>query len=231
MRQNTVILFLKMFNRRSAFRRVRSRTRSRVPLKTEVMRLKKQMSVRPRPELKVLQGTLTFSDVNDAAGSIAHLSAIPQGSELDDRVGDRINVSKINMMFTVTGGSTNTATLLYSFFLVKDLESSGVVPVISGTVQSIFSSFNPTAAFTLGATKERFKILARCDFGGAVLLNGNSIDLQKRFVKTKSLTTYHDTSASQTGAGKNQYYVVMLSNDTADTVDGQCAFEIYFTDS
>lgn len=213
-------------------RRTSRRTRlARRNLPYELFRLKKQIAMRPRPEMKVLQSTLTFSNVNDSAGDIQHLSAIPQGAELDDRLGDRINVSKINMLFTLTGGSTNTATLVYSFYLVKDLESNGVVPVIAGTVQSIFSSFNPTAAFPLGATKERFKVLARTDFGGAMLLNGNELDLKKRFVKTKSVTTYHDTSASQTGAGKNQYYVVLLSNDTADTVDGQCAFEIYYTDN
>lgn len=182
------------------------------------------------PELKTLQAAGSATNVDDAAGAISYITGIAQGSDVINRVGDKICLKEINIKAKITAGFTTGTQTLYGLYLVKDLQSNGVVPTVSGTAQSIFVNPGPVQAFVNVSTKDRFKIVRQFVFGGVPLAAGNQTDYVQFKVKCNHVMSYHDTTSAQTGSGKNAYYLVFLTDDATDTVDWAFFTELRFTD-
>lgn len=184
------------------------------------------------PELKTFQASTSFTNVDDAAGQIVYVSGIAQGVDTYRRIGDKVSIKGIDINIKVTGGNLATAgnLALYGVYLIKDLQSSGVVPVVSGTDQSIFTNPGPTQAMVNFSTKDRFKILKKWVFGSGMLAGGNTLPIHSFKYKCNAVSTYHDATTAISGAGKNAYYLVVLSDDATDTVDMAMFTEIRFTD-
>lgn len=210
----------------------KQRTGGHPTLQGKVNRLQRVVNAL-RPELKVVAETDVFTNVPAAAGTIIYLTAIGQGSDIVNRIGDRISIKEIELNCELTGGTpaqpggnlTN-----FGVYLIKDMESNGVIPVVSGTAQSIFSAAGTLQAMVQPSTRERFKIVRQWCHNTAELQGGNTPNHWKWVVPCSGQTFYHDTTANQTGAGKNAYYLVCLSEDLGDTVDFAIFSQVRFTD-
>jgi len=216
---------------RGAYSGCAKRSRTVAPLSAKVKALQKKVALL-RPETKVLQTTVNVTNVTDTVGSITYLSGVAQALTDTGRIGDKIHVTNISGAISAYNNVAAANNYIYSVFIIKDSDSNGVVPVISGTAQAMFTSFNARLAFTQTGTTERFKILARHDFAAnAAALGGpQSGTFQKFNIKLNHTLTYRDTSSAQTGAGKNALYMVIITDDTADVVDFVAPVAIEYVD-
>jgi len=200
-------------------------------LKAQVADLRRRVT-RHQPELKSYQLAASFTNVVSGSGAIIYLSPIAQGTDVDDRIGDKVHMHSIAVKFKVTGGLDSTAGSLglVGVYLIKDLQSNGVVPTVAGTSQSIFVNPGPVQAMINPTTKDRFKLIRSYVYGSYATYSGNQLPLGQFASKANHIMTYHDSTTAQTGAGKNAYYLVCLT-DSNDTTDLATYSEIRFTDA
>lgn len=202
--------------------------RGRKTATARVAKLQRQVNLlRPEPKENVV--AIALPNVNDAAGGIQYMSAIVEGVNGNERIGNKIMMQRCNVLLNV-GGTSASAGISMKVYLVRDLQSSGVVPVVSGTAQAIFTSFDPMAAFVNFFTKDRFKIMATWSFSDIMLNLGNGSSYRSSTIRLGTESHYHDATAAQTGAGKHAYYIVVLTQNGADTTDVSGAIEWVFTD-
>lgn len=182
------------------------------------------------PEQKYDVVTFSQSNITAAAGAISYISALVEGANGSERIGNKVRMLHVKCQLNV-GGAQATQGLILKSYLVRDLESNGVVPVISGTAQSIFSSFDPNTAYVNFFSKDRFKVLKVWLWTELCLTTGNDNSFRESFIKLDTFSYFHDATANQTAAGKHAYYLVTLSQESIGaTIDCVGAFEWTFTD-
>jgi len=195
----------------------------------KILRLQRTVAAL-RPEVKQLQTVTTISNLAQATGNIAYISGVAQGTTDASRIGDTIRPKYLNVsQYFINPGATAG---FYSTFVVLDKESNGVVPVISGTAQAVFSTFNNTEVFTNPSTEKRFKILKRFDVSSASHLSGapGGSLVQHARIPLSGMMHFHDTSSAQTGAGKNALYLITITNDSTNVADFSLTSQLGFTD-
>lgn len=206
------------------------RARPSSALSAKVQNLQRKVALL-RPETKVLNTLVNVNNIT-TAGSVTYLTAHAQALTDAGRIGDKIRVTGISGMVSVYSGALAATGVMYSIFVIKDNDSNGVVPSITGTAESIFTDANPRTAFAQTGTSGRYKILARKDFGSnSVYLGGPQSGTYQKFnIKLNNVLTYRDTTAAQTAAGKNALYMVIITDDGSNTVDVVCPCSITYTD-
>jgi len=116
-------------------------------------------------------------------------------------------------------------------FIVKDMQSNGLVPLVGGGALTILNALQPRTALPLTATRKRFKIiweLSMTDNQAAQGVDGAPAWDTGR-IPLSGITTYQASSGINVDALKNQYYLVTIV-DGADTLDYNAGYEIGFTD-
>lgn len=181
------------------------------------------------PEKKYDVVAFAQNNITAAAGAISYLSALVEGANGSERIGNKVRILELAIQIN-TGGSGATQSLMCKTYLVRDLESNGVVPVISGTAQSIFSSFDPNTAYVNFFTKDRFKVLKTWLWSEFCMAAGNLPTYKEGRLKLDTYSYFHDATANQTAAGKHAYYLVTLTQDVVGTFDVVGAVEWTFTD-
>jgi len=168
--------------------------------------------------------------VDDAAGGIALVSGIAQGTNIDNRIGDYIHAKKFDINVKITSGVAAAGShAQYRVLLVLDKDSNGVVPTISGVANAIMTGSQPINQLSR-VTAGRFKILRDKIVGATALQNGDHEFIWRWEVVLNHKMTFRGTSAAQTDVGKNALYLVCLSDDTADAVDFASSQQLGFTD-
>lgn len=207
------------------------RARTTGALSAKVKTLQRKVALL-RPETKELHTLVNASNITSAAGSITYLSGINQSLTDAGRIGDRVRVTSLSGSVSMYSGAAAVTGNMYSVFIVKDTDSNGVVPIISGSYLSILSAFNPRTTFAETANSDRFKILARKDFASnSYNLGGpQSGTFQKFNIKMNHVLTYRDTTPIQGGAGKNALYMVIIHDDAGSTVDFVSPVTMTYTD-
>lgn len=207
----------------SAPKRVNKKAKS---LPAKVSRLQRQVALL-RPEEKVFQGSLSVNNITQAAGSIQYVSLVLQGSGDSNRIGDTIRPTYIRVVGLVNPFGSVTQMRM---FLVKDMQSNGLVPTIAGA-NAILTSFVPRIALPNVANRKRFKIIWEYSMTDNQALQGvdGSPYWDTGRIPLSGVTTYQGTAAAQADALKNQYYFVTIV-DGADTLDYNAGYEIGFTD-
>jgi len=193
--------------------------------------VKLQRQVRAlKPELKCFQLPYTFN--NQASGAtIAYVSNIGQGSDVFNRLGDKISMKKVYNQAFLSGLAIGSQSI-WRLFLIRDLESNGIIPTVSGAAQSIFTGADPGSAVVQNNVKERFKIIMIFDWSETTVVNGGTVtNLRTRWKVLNTETKYHDGTANQTGAGKHAYYLVVMTNTGVAVGDILGQLEFYYTDA
>jgi len=198
-------------------------------------RLKRQVNAL-RPEMKCYTKTVVVSGLSGTTGSITYISDIAQGTDISNRIGDRIRVHSIDINVLMVGcgnsiSGSNHQNFATGIYLVRDLESNGVVPDLSGTAQAIFTAAGPLQDLVQPNTRDRFKVVKKWVIGGAEYYSGNMVPQRRWHAKVDAVTTYHDATSGQTGAGKFAYYLVMTTEDTMNTVNIDAYLQLNFTDA
>lgn len=192
-------------------------------------RLQRQVALL-KPEVKYFQGTISNSNITQAAGICISVSDVLQGITDANRVADDVRAISIRVRALFTDV---TAVTLLRFLVVKDKETNGVSPTVAGnSVTSIFNSVNPRAAMQLSSNRKRFTILYDQSFTNTQAASGyyRAPFVDTGVIKLSGTTSYLGTAGATTDLGRNQYYVVILV-DGADTADVNGGWEFCFTDA
>ena len=205
----------------------RFRKASRQTDHAKLQRLQRQVAAL-RPELKYYQESATLSNIGAAVGLVTYVSGIAQGSDDINRIGNQITVKSVDMNIKcVSGYSSNPAT--YVVYLIRDNDSNGVLPTVSGTVNSILTGSQPINQL-LRTAEGRFKILRKKQLSGLMLASGSEQFVFTWSIKLNTILTYRGTTGAQANAGKHALYLVIVSDDASDTVDFAYSSQIGFTD-
>jgi len=183
------------------------------------------------PELKLRPVQIDATNVT-TSGNLQFLTAIPQGTNETERLGNKIRLRGMEINAQVVAGNATGANTkyTYSMFLVRDSQSAGAAPVVSGTAQAIFPSAGPLTPQVQYNTRDRFKIILQHNWDAHRLATGNQNNNVQFKLKFDQTVEYHDTSAAVASAGKNSYYIVFLTDDVGGTVDFSVFTNILYTD-
>jgi len=196
----------------------------------KLLRLQRQVALL-RPEIKYIPGSDAAANVTVAAGYISFLTGISQGVNVAQRVGDTVRASSFRLRC-----SQDNLTLIghVSFFLIKAIDLNGALPAIS----TVMSSFDPKTAQINQNVKDKYKLLARYDLASrasaaGATAGGNVRDCYsvEKSVMYNNVVTYSATTAAVASASKNHLFCIVLSSDTADTVDITLSWELGYTDA
>lgn len=196
-------------------------------LGAKVSRLQRQVALL-KPEVKEIFTTASTSNVTQAAGLVQYVSDVIQGTAESNRIGDTIRCTEIEVRgFISDTANVTTARLM----LVKDNDSNGVIPSISGTAQSILTSFSARQTYPANQTSKRFTIIYNEVWNGvnATLGTGNGGMIQSGPIMLRGVSTFSSSAGTNADAGKNQYYLVLLV-DGADTADINAVVRLRYTD-
>lgn len=197
-------------------------------LPAKVSRLQRQVALL-KPETKLSYGALSTNNITQAAGAIMYCSPVPQGALDNDRIGDTIRPQFMRVRGHITG--INTVGCLVRFIVIKDTQSNQATPVISGATYGVFSSFVARTAHIRPESVKRFKVLYDYTMSGEAMTSGfgNAPFFDTGVIKLSGVTTFTADGGTTAGAGKNQYYMVVLV-DGADTGDLNAESTLGFTD-
>lgn len=206
---------------------------SKASVSSRLTQLKRQVA-QFKPETKMIAVSQGIANVTDTAGAIIYVSGIAQGTDFDDRLGSKVRAQFMELNVALTSVVADTGaepSTLYAVYLVKDMMSNGSLPSISGAAGSIFQAFSPIGGYVVPTNRDRFKVLRQWDLSAADFSSANVKSMVKWRVPLSGLTEYIDTTAAVTGAQKNAYYVVALSNQTTDLVDFNVNGFFHYTDA
>jgi len=116
------------------------------------------------PERKISINTYGFTNVTDTIGTVAPLLSIVAGTDVSDRVGDKIRIKSIRLVLTLTTtpgsiGVTPTNNEFSRFLLVQDMQAvSDGTPVAQDVVQAVNRPDFPTRLWI------RLVVLNGCGF-------------------------------------------------------------------
>lgn len=181
------------------------------------------------PEMKWLTSTGSFTNIDDAIGSIASVSLIAQGSDDFNRIGNVVSAKQFTMNIKLISGGAGGGVATYKVYLIRDLDSNGTIPSISGTVNSIFEGSQPINQL-LRTAENRFKILRQKTLSASQLGAGTTPYLFNWTLPLNFKMTFRGSAGTQANVGKHGLYIVIVSDDSTDTVDFAYSYQLGFTD-
>jgi len=198
------------------------------PLKAQVSRLKRQVAAL-KPEVKISYQTSSNTNLT-SSGVVVPLSLVAEGVTDELRIGDSIKPVHLNLNAQFASGFSS-GTSLYKFIVFKDKRSNGVLPTIAGASTSVFEGFAPQSAMVQHQGQTRFKVLAEYDISEAELLNGTKYPMAKFSIPLSGTTTYIDGTGAIGGNGDNHYYLAVMTDSAANTIDTSYHWQFMFTDA
>lgn len=186
-----------------------------------------------RPEVKVYTKSGAVTNVSSAAGSLVHLTDLAQGTDINDRLGNKIAPKwmQFNIKYTSDATAGIVGPQVYHAYIIKDKDSNGATPLISGGGgQDIFNGFGPLAN-QLSTSLDRFTILRTMSWQASSLNTGNEQILKSERIRMSGHTTWDGPATTNVDAAKNHYYLVVLSDDAGNLVDFAYSYNLGFTDA
>lgn len=198
-----------------------------------------------KPEVKYAEITSSFPNISDTAGGVVHQTQIAAGTDLQNRIADKIRIKAIRLQVRISTSSNSIGVLptneeFSRFLLVQDLQQvSDTTPAASAIVTTPSSPQFPTPALD---SNGRFKWLwvsplfyhARITSGATVAALITPLTPSQNpiayYTKTKCdiPVTYNGTATSD--IQKNGLYLVCLTNLAADTLDADANIRFDFID-
>jgi len=182
------------------------------------------------PEVKMIGINQSMTNVQGGVGDVLYISGIVQGTNYSERLGHQVRPVYMELNLTVSGLTASSVEPI-SVYLIKDKQSDGTVPDLSGASNSVFFGNTPISGVRNPLTRDRFTVLRQWDFTAVMINSGNMCNLMKWRIPLTGVTEYIGTSAAQTSSQKNQYYLMCSSSETANTLDVTCFGILKYTDA
>lgn len=197
------------------------------------------------PEVKFFSANSIFSNVSDTVGSVAGQLTIAAGTDLFDRISDRIRIKAIRLQTRV---DTSTASLgtnptngeFTRFLLVQDTQqvsdtvpSAGVIVRSTSTPQFPEPSLDNNGRFKWLWVSPLIHHSRIADSKAVAALTTPMTPSQSPcsyFTKTRCDIPVIFNGTASTDIQKNGLYVVCLTNLAADTLDADANIRVDFID-
>lgn len=189
------------------------------------------------PEVKSADISINTTNLT-SAGSVIHLSAIAQGSNLSNRIGDSINVTRLDFGLEISKSTDAPGPITAGtvrFAIVQDKQQ---VPDTAPAAADIFTNANPLLDFPNTAQQDRFRVLW---ISPILSIPRMSLDTDTNVgiptinnfvtgsVNCRITVEYNGTAS--TDQQKNGLYFVSLTDDAVGTMDTSGVLRISYTDS
>lgn len=205
-------------------------------LKSQVKSLQRYVK-KLAPEVKNADISINASNVTNT-GNVIHISAIAQGSNVSNRIGDSINVTRIDFGVEISKSTDAPGPItagVVRFAIVQDKQQ---VPDTAPAAVDIWTSANPLTAFPNVAQQDRFRVLYMSPVMSIPRMSLDTdtnvgIPTANNWVTgsvTCNITVEYNGTAS-TDQQKNGLYFVTLTDDAVGTMDTSGSLRISFTDS
>jgi len=199
----------------------------------KLLRLQRVVSAL-KPELKYVQNAVALTNVSSSTGSIGYLSGCAQGTNFNQRIGNKVRAKWLNFGVEVFGwGGAGASGFRASVYIIKDKLNQGVLPTTVGAVPAILTSADPGVSFVNRGDPDRFVVLHKFNFTANSFLAGGpqSGVYQEKMLYLNDMPIEYEGTANTIGsAGKNALFCCIISNDTSDTVDFYTTAEICYSD-
>lgn len=195
----------------------------------QVSRLQRQVALL-RPEVKYFYSGVSNANVTAAGGVIFPLAVCNQGVGVDERIGDQVRGQFIRFTNTYVRGSGSNGKQ-YRYIVVKDNDAAGAAPAIAGSNQAVLETFDPTTTFLQNSARNRFTVL----YDKLVTIDAiPALDMypevHQGYIKTAFPIRYTGSTNGAASAGKNAVWMIVITNDVANTADFTTYWEFAYTD-
>jgi len=183
-----------------------------------------------KPETKCCSVTGQLANVATGTGNIQYFSNIAQGVTKQTRLGDQIRLERVQFRIQAIDSTTDAASNFCNrILIVRDKAATGVLPTVSGTVNSVLTSAVSLAQPNPG-TLDRFVVLKDITYNTEQVLEGTIPGTFWFDMKCNLVLDYLDTSAAIGSAGSNALFVIVITDSTAATQDWNYTCNLYYTD-
>lgn len=197
-----------------------------------------------QPERKIIISNVTFSNVADTVGGINDIVALTAGTDISNRIADKVRIKSIRLTARVSTVSSSLGALptddeFTRFIVVQDTQTvADTIPAVSTIVQS---TSTPQAPFPALDATGRFKWLAVSPLIQHARVAGSATPAATlvSLVPTQSpvwqwswkgdlMQGYNGTAG--TDIQKNALFLVCITNLAADTLDADANIRVEFID-
>lgn len=172
------------------------------------------------------------SSTANQSGSVTYLVPIGQGDNISEREGDSIKVQRCSIMGTVSRGAA--ATSLYDtirVLIIRDLQNAGVTPLASDVLETVGTAFAPyqSVDFISGSDlNKRFTIV----YDELFVVDTDDPAVPFSFTSNHDCHTFfRGTTNTVASAGNGAYFLVAVSDATANVPSVNFSFRLLFTDN
>lgn len=197
------------------------------------------------PEVKYFSANSIFSNVADTVGSVAGQLTIAAGTDLFDRISDRIRIKAIRLQVrvdvsTASLGTNPTNGEFTRFLLVQDLQqvsdtipAAGVIVRSTSTPQFPEPSLDNNGRFKWLWVSPLFSHARICDSKAIAALTTPLTPSQSPvayYTKARCDIPVIFNGTASTDIQKNGIYLVCITNLAADTLDADANIRFDFID-
>lgn len=178
----------------------------------------------PRVEYKS-SDKLTNNLVINTTGSVTQIMDIEQGLNIDDRIGNMINLRSIAFKGYVWADNSATANQMVRIALIWDKYPQGVI----ATLTELFGTATPTVLSQRNLSyRNRFITLKDMVLGLSPVTQDGSIKTFKWYRKCNKTIVYNGTTGTITSIAKGALYLVLIGNIAAGNADANLTWEARF---
>jgi hypothetical protein len=178
---------------------------------------------------KLINIETKFADYNingfvTTTPTVLYASALTQGVDVSNRVGDSIRLQGLSYAFRVTGDPTAAVYSSVRLLIVRDNENVGATPAVTDILvsQSVTSSLN-------WFTTSRFNVLLD-EVVGFVANTGSLTDFRRGTISQHGHVKFRGTSNAVGSAAEGSIFILAFSNVVALPPSLLLDFRVTYTD-
>jgi len=154
-----------------------------------------------------------------------YASALAQGVDVSNRVGDSIRLQGLEYSFRISGDASFVGLSYVRLLIVRDNENSGSTPAVTDLLVSQSST-----SLQNWLTRSRFNVLLD-EVVGFYSAIGPMIEFRRGTIGQHGHVKYRGTSASVASAAEGSIFILAFSNATVGTPPAmEYSFRVMYTD-
>jgi len=185
-----------------------------------------------KPELKYAQTAVANTNIG-GAGQISYITPIGQGTDYNQRVGNKVRCKWLNIGIEVLGWSSTSTGFRGDVYVIKDKMNQGALPTATGASPAVLTTADPGTAFLNRQDNDRFVVLHKFKFGSNSFGSGGPLGgvCQEKMIYLNDMPMeFEGTSAAVASASKNSIFLVLITNDSASAADFYTVAELCYSD-
>ncbi len=156
--------------------------------------------------------------------TVVYVSALAQGTDVSNRVGDSIRIQGLSYAFTLYGNTASTGVTQVRVMLVRDLQNQGATPTTTDVITNLSAVAQPVYL-----QRTRYNIL----YDESVLLfreTGPLVDMRKGSIAQNGHIRYRGTTTAVTSAAEGSLFLMAFSTAVSNAPTLDYSVRLLYTD-